>query len=70
MPIWLRPENPKTGEVSDLTAIATRFASGEVDRTRLSRGVYFSEVLYHKYKNGNGRVASEGSKTKCNTNNF
>jgi hypothetical protein len=57
MPIWNKPTDTARLESEMLTDLATRFSSGEMDTERFAQGVYFLQVLLHKYKNGNGRTA-------------
>jgi len=57
MPIWNKPPDTQRLEAEILTDLATRFTQGELDNERFAQGVYFAQVLLHKYKNGNGRTA-------------
>lgn len=57
MPIWNKPMDTARLESEMLTDLATRYSSGEMDTERFAQGVYFLQVLLHKYKNGNGRTA-------------
>lgn len=57
MPIWNKPSDTQKLESEVLTDLATRFTQGEMDSERFAKGVYFLQVLLHKYKNGNGRTA-------------
>lgn len=57
MPIWNKPLDSQRLESEMLTELTTRFTQGETDNERFAQGVYFLQVLLHKYKNGNGRTA-------------
>jgi|GEM_PF-4763908 len=57
IPIWNKPSDTEKLETEILADLATRFVSGQIDTERLGQGVYFLQVLLHKYKNGNGRTA-------------
>jgi len=57
MPIWNKPPDTQRLESEILTDLATQFTQGEMDNERFAQGVYFLQVLLHKYKNGNGRTA-------------
>ncbi len=57
MPIWNKPTDTARLESEMLTDLATQFTRGEMDAERFAQGVYFLQVLLHKYKNGNGRTA-------------
>lgn len=57
MVIWEKPKDTGRLEREILKDLATQFASGQIDIERLAKGVYFLEILLHKYENGNGRTA-------------
>ncbi|HEV2403714.1 MAG TPA: hypothetical protein VGS08_05965 [Candidatus Saccharimonadales bacterium] len=37
--------------------LASRYHSGQMDLARLAKGVYLTDVLLHRYRQGNGRMA-------------
>ncbi len=56
-PIWVKPKNARSVEYTILNKLSERFLAGEIDRNRFANGVYFANVLLHKFREGNGRVA-------------
>jgi len=57
MVLWRKPAESSKLENENLVALTGGLVDGSIDRSRLAKGVYFLEVLLHKYKDGNGRVA-------------
>lgn len=55
--IWRKPLDTQRLEAENLDKIVGQLSDGQMDIERLAKGVYFLEVLLHKYENGNGRVA-------------
>lgn len=57
MAIWRKPTDTQRIEADNVNDLVSRWANDQTDMSMVAKGVYFSEVLLHKYKNGNGRVA-------------
>src|SRR3989338_7842899 len=57
IPIWRKPPDTGRLESEAVNTLTDRFSSGQMNMDRFAKGVYFLQVLLHKYKNGNGRVA-------------
>lgn len=57
MPIWNKPPDTQRLESEVLTELVTQYTQGGMDNERFAQGIYFLQVLLHKYKNGNGRTA-------------
>jgi hypothetical protein len=55
--IWLRPKDIGTIEFGVLSDLSETLEQGKIDLKRFAEGIYFLEVLTHKFKDGNGRVA-------------
>jgi hypothetical protein len=57
IPIWKKPNDVSRLEHENLAAMTSRLMEGHMDAGRFGEGVYLQEVLLHKYKNSNGRIA-------------
>lgn len=56
-PIWTKPPETERLETEILSSLVDRVVDGQMDVGRFAKGIYFLQVLLHKYDNGNGRVA-------------
>lgn len=57
MTLWRKPEDINALEEKIADSLTSKLIEGQMDIDRFGKGLYFKEVLLHKYKNGNGRVA-------------
>lgn len=55
--VWRKPVDTQRVESENLEQIIDKLVNGQMDKSRFAKGVYLLEVLLHKYKDGNGRVA-------------